>query len=204
MSVRVMEQVWRHCRARPQAKYVCLCIADHAHDDGTGAHPSVPRIAERTGLSRRFVGYALRELEDAGYLVVARGAGKVNRYHVLPTPAPRALVGPLHDTSRPLHHTSPTPAPHVVTPAQRASEPLEPPREPLERQVVVVYAELYGVPPTTAKWTYLASIEERWPADRAVLALRSEHAKDPDPRTICGRMVAGLKAGDLITRSGVA
>lgn len=199
-----MDKVWKHCTAKPPAKYVLLYIADRARDDGTGAYPSNGTITRMTRLGIRTVVRSVSELEAAGYLVVIRDPGRHNRYLVRPTGAALALVEPVPNLHEPVPHSPATSAKSAQTSARAAHEPLEPPLEPLEPQVVAVYLELYGAPPTTAKWTYLASIEERWPADRAVLALRSEHAKDPDPRTICGRMVAGLKAGDLITRSGVA
>ena len=54
------------------ARHVLQVLAEHAHKDGSGAHPSVLRIQYRTGYDRRTVQRALRRLEGAG-LIVADG-----------------------------------------------------------------------------------------------------------------------------------
>jgi len=47
------------------ARHVLQALAEHAHPDGTEAHPSVTRLRYRTGYDRRTVQRALRRLEDA-------------------------------------------------------------------------------------------------------------------------------------------
>lgn len=200
MSVRLMDQVWKHCTAKAPAKYVLLYIADRARDDGTGAYPSVPTIARVTRLGVRTVNRALVDLEGDGYLVIIREQGKANRYIVRPTPAALTEVPPLPESHQPLPLSHTTPARESPTPAALAPEPLEPPREPLQPQVVVVYGELYGAAPSTRKQAWLESMQKKWGPTRVVAALRTESAKDPNPRSICGRMEAGLKTGDLLNR----
>jgi hypothetical protein len=45
---------------------VLLVLADHAHDDGGGAYPSVATIAKKARLTRRGTQLALRRLTDGG------------------------------------------------------------------------------------------------------------------------------------------
>jgi DNA-binding transcriptional ArsR family regulator len=47
------------------ARHVLQALAEHAHPDGSNAHPSLLRIQYRTGYDRRTVQRALRRLEDA-------------------------------------------------------------------------------------------------------------------------------------------
>ncbi|MGW0312063.1 helix-turn-helix domain-containing protein [Streptomyces flavidovirens] len=47
------------------SRHVLQALAEHAHKDGSNAHPSVLRIQYRTGYDRRTVQRALRRLEDA-------------------------------------------------------------------------------------------------------------------------------------------
>jgi hypothetical protein len=63
-----MTRVWA-MRLTSAQKLILLCLAEHAHHDGTGAYPSVRRIAERTGYSTRTVKRTLRGLEEARYIV---------------------------------------------------------------------------------------------------------------------------------------
>lgn len=51
------------------ARHILWALAEHAHEDGTNAFPSVLRIQYRTGFDRRTVQRALRRLEDAGLIV---------------------------------------------------------------------------------------------------------------------------------------
>ncbi|MBB5118708.1 helix-turn-helix domain-containing protein [Streptomyces eurocidicus] len=55
------------------ARHVLQALAEHAHKDGSNAHPSLLRIQYRTGYDRRTVQRAQRRLEDAG-LISANGA----------------------------------------------------------------------------------------------------------------------------------
>ncbi|MFJ8855125.1 helix-turn-helix transcriptional regulator [Streptomyces sp. NPDC102437] len=50
------------------SRHVLQALAEHAHKDGGGAHPSVVRIQYRTGYDRRTVQRALRRLEAGGLI----------------------------------------------------------------------------------------------------------------------------------------
>jgi DNA-binding transcriptional ArsR family regulator len=64
----------------PTQKLVLLALAEHAND-GYACWPSIHRLQERTGLSRRGVQKALRELEQRGLVSAERGGGRsANRY----------------------------------------------------------------------------------------------------------------------------
>lgn len=65
------------------------------------------------------------------------------------------------------------------------------------RPVVDAYEGLYGKPPSDSKERYLRSLAATYSVKRTSLALSAEHRKDPNPRTICGRMEEGLKRGNL-------
>ncbi|WP_326700236.1 helix-turn-helix domain-containing protein [Streptomyces sp. NBC_01754] len=54
------------------ARGVLQALAEHAHKDGSGAHPSVLRLQYRTGYDRRTVQRALRR-NEAGNLIKATG-----------------------------------------------------------------------------------------------------------------------------------
>jgi hypothetical protein len=102
---------------------VLLVLADHAHDDGGGAYPSVRTIADLARMSERGVQTALGHLRAAGIITVdGRTATGTRIYRILSTPA---VVAPRS------HCTPPQPLrggvqPDVVTPATAAPEPLEP------------------------------------------------------------------------------
>lgn len=89
MSIKVTSYVWDNSTAKDGALLVLLAIADHAHDDGTGAWPTVATLARKSRMSERGVQYSLRKLEEAGELVVEPNAGPGGRnlYRILLTPA---------------------------------------------------------------------------------------------------------------------
>lgn len=69
MSVRVMSWVWEQSLP-PNGKIILLALADHAHDDGRNAFPSLARIAKKTGYSERQVQRILSELVRQGAISV--------------------------------------------------------------------------------------------------------------------------------------
>jgi Helix-turn-helix domain len=79
-----MNAVWRYSRQKGGKLLVLLAIADYAHDDGTGAFPSVPTIARKARMTERSVQRCLRSLERDGELRIREGAGPngVNMYVV--------------------------------------------------------------------------------------------------------------------------
>jgi len=64
-----MSWVLRHSEETLGKRLVLLVLADHAHDDGTEAWPSLATIASETRLSERQVRYALRGLEASGAII---------------------------------------------------------------------------------------------------------------------------------------
>jgi hypothetical protein len=76
MSVQALSWVFDHSKSRLAARHVLLSIANHARADGTGAWPSIPRIARESGLSCREVYRSIDELVALGELSVIRGGGR--------------------------------------------------------------------------------------------------------------------------------
>src|SRR5215831_7358450 len=75
MSVRVLSWVFDHSDVAHRGDLlVLLVLADHAHDDGSSAFPSVDSIARKARLTRRGAQLALRRLEAQG-AIVAEGRG---------------------------------------------------------------------------------------------------------------------------------
>jgi hypothetical protein len=59
-----MTRVWEHSRHKGSALLLLLAIADHAHDDGSGAWPSVAHLARKVRMSERQVQRVLRTLSS--------------------------------------------------------------------------------------------------------------------------------------------
>lgn len=70
MSIHVMSWIFQHSEEKvPGRRLILLALADHAHDDGRCAWPSVATLARKTRMSERGVRYALRSLEESGRIV---------------------------------------------------------------------------------------------------------------------------------------
>jgi hypothetical protein len=96
MSVRALSWALREAPVDMRGDLLVLIVrADHAHDDGGGAYPSVKTIATLARLSVRGAQNALRDLEAAGLIRGKRRAGKTTLYSLLMTPAEVAEVQPL-------------------------------------------------------------------------------------------------------------
>ena len=67
MSVKAVDAVLDHSQSRLGQRLTLVAIADEADNSGVG-WPSVDRIAERSGLSRRQVQRALKDLIEMGEL----------------------------------------------------------------------------------------------------------------------------------------
>lgn len=135
-----MNAVWSH-PFQSTRKLVALSLADQANDSGE-CYPSIPRIAERCGLSERGVHMALVDLESDGMFTRVSRNGRSTLYKLTdpttwkrPTharhssPAPRAPLNDVHPTTArhsppPLHVIHPTPARHspitTIEPKERA------------------------------------------------------------------------------------
>lgn len=84
MSISVMTHVWFHSAQKGASLLVLLAIADHAHDDGTGAYPSLDNLAKKVRMTKRNTQNILRHLAQSGELIIERNAGphKVNLYSI--------------------------------------------------------------------------------------------------------------------------
>lgn len=84
MSIEVSTYVWKYSKQKSTALLLMLAIADHAHDDGGGAYPSIAKLAEKARTTPRNIKLLLKQLEAAGELDIQRGAGPkgVNMYRV--------------------------------------------------------------------------------------------------------------------------
>jgi len=67
-----MQLVW-DTELSTKAKITCACLASHMNANHHIAWPSVLRIASMTGLSKKSVERAVKEIESAGWLTVERG-----------------------------------------------------------------------------------------------------------------------------------
>ena len=83
MSIKVSTYVWEHSKQKGTALLLMLAIADHAHDDGGGAYPSVQTLAKKSRTTTRNVRLLLPKLEAAGELDIKRVPG-ATRHQPLP------------------------------------------------------------------------------------------------------------------------
>ncbi len=87
MSVHVLGWALREAPVENKGDLLTLIVlADHAHDDGDGAFPSVETIARLARLSPRGVQKALRKLALAGLVKATPRAGRTTLYRVVMTP----------------------------------------------------------------------------------------------------------------------
>lgn len=84
MSILVMTDVWAHSKSKGSALLLLLAIADHAHDDRSGAYPAIETLARKVRMSARNVQMLIRQLEARGELSVELNAGphRANLYTV--------------------------------------------------------------------------------------------------------------------------
>ncbi|MDP9316928.1 MAG: helix-turn-helix domain-containing protein [Chloroflexota bacterium] len=84
MSYVCISRVLAHSRQTGSAKLLLIALADFAHDDGTGATPSIATLARLTGTGERNVQLLIRRLEQTGELCCEIGAGPegCNRYTI--------------------------------------------------------------------------------------------------------------------------
>jgi hypothetical protein len=84
VSIKVSTYVWEYSEHKGTALLLMLAIADHAHDDGGGAYPSIATLARKARTSERNVKLLLPKLEGSGELEVRRSKGPrgTNLYRV--------------------------------------------------------------------------------------------------------------------------
>lgn len=85
MSIKCSTRVWDYSSSGGNELLVLLAISDHAHDDGSGAWPSIKTLATKCRISSRSVQRHLRELENKGELKTSYGNGPhgTNLYSIL-------------------------------------------------------------------------------------------------------------------------
>lgn len=191
---------------------VYLGLAGHADSDTGATEPSEETLARYAGCSVRRVRTALDLLHGAGYVAIARRAGKASHYSLLPPPA----VPPEYLQSEPPDVPTPAPGAGVQpSPAPGAGHPGTTFRAP-RHQVPTNEKKNYIPPPTPPAGGgelrnngHPAAPRRRRrpdPADAAVAASwaaaernTAEHramaAELPEKPTTSPERVAGLRAG---------
>lgn len=66
MSIEVLTWVFKHSEAKLANRLVLLALADYAHDDGSKAFPSIPKLAAKARVSERTAIRCLQALAKAG------------------------------------------------------------------------------------------------------------------------------------------
>jgi len=83
MSIKLMSVVWT-LGLRHDEQSILLALADHAHDDGTDARPSLGYLAWKTGYSLRSVKRIVARLRSTGVIQVEEeGGGRVSTVYRL-------------------------------------------------------------------------------------------------------------------------
>lgn len=81
MSIQAMAWAFKQRQIKsPTQRYVLLCLANYAGEDGHNAFPSVKRLCDDSGLKERAVRKALRELEAGGF--IAKGNQAIAAAHI--------------------------------------------------------------------------------------------------------------------------
>jgi DNA-binding transcriptional MocR family regulator len=86
MSVRAMTWAFYDSKAKGLDRLVLLAIADHVHEDGRDAYPSIETLAAKCGIGKATVIRSIRSLEALGELQVerrGRGRGRIQTYRIV-------------------------------------------------------------------------------------------------------------------------
>lgn len=88
MSWKVEQWVYDHSMLKGAAHRLLLAIAFSAHEDGTGAYPSISTLAHRVRTTPRAVQQLLPKLVESGELIIhyRKGPRQVNKYVVVMKP----------------------------------------------------------------------------------------------------------------------
>ena len=123
MSIKVSTYVWEHSTHKGTALLLMLAIADHAHDDGAGAYPSIATLARKARTTPRNVKLLLPRLEESGELDVRRNKGphgvnlyRVNFIHPL-------VYGSVDGSTDGLGERAFTPNAHQISPPEHEPSP---------------------------------------------------------------------------------
>lgn len=85
MSIKMLNMAWNaECKTN-SSKLLLLALADAANDQGEGVEQCFLRIetlAKKTGMSKRAIQYATKELEEQGFLIVQKRYGRSNVFRL--------------------------------------------------------------------------------------------------------------------------
>lgn len=109
MSIKVQSYVWENSKADGSALLLLLAIADHSHDDGAGAYPSVATLAAKCRQTERNTQLLLRKLEDMGEIVIRyqEGPHGCNIYQI---PMGGEKISGVKNSVKNTHQISPEPS----------------------------------------------------------------------------------------------
>jgi DNA-binding transcriptional ArsR family regulator len=103
VSIKMLNTAWSAKCKTNSAKLLLLALADSANDQGDGVEECFLRLdtlSEKTGMSKRSIQYAMKELEELGFLLVQKRYGRSNIFKLFePSNEPKeeANVQDLHD-----------------------------------------------------------------------------------------------------------
>lgn len=170
MSIKVQSYVWENSKADGSALLLLLAIADHAHDDGDGAYPSVATLAAKCRQTERNTQILLRKLESMGEIVVKfqEGPHGCNIYQIPigggeKISGVKTSAGGVKTSAENTHQISPEPSlePSKETTATAA---VEKPLQPNTPNIFKLYENLgLLLNPTIAE--QLTEAEKEYPPD---------------------------------------
>jgi hypothetical protein len=162
VSIKVQSYVWEHSKAKGSALLLLLAIADHAHDDGDNAYPSVDTLKNKCRQSERNVQRLLRELAAMGEINIRdqKGPHGCNVY-VIPVPWGGAKIAPLPNRAEKVPQMSPEPSLNTHT-QEKSDEPTQPtPRENAWKELAEVFPMTNGV-----AWQKFDELWQKFPDPR--------------------------------------
>lgn len=83
MGFKLSQWAWNQTIAKASVKLVLLCLSDRANDETLKCFPGTKDIAKRTGLDRKSILSATKELERLGLIEITKVNGSSNRYSML-------------------------------------------------------------------------------------------------------------------------
>lgn len=121
-----MIQAFKGTKLKPTERLVAFMLADHMND-GTGrCDPSIPLLAEETGLDSRSIIRAIQRLEETGNITVNKSGGRRHSYKLHPVitpPEPLTESHPCHKVT-PVTKSPLPPSESHGHPCQRVTPPL--------------------------------------------------------------------------------
>lgn len=174
MSIKVTSWVWENSKAKGSALLLLLAIADHAHDDGDNAYPSVETLTAKCRQSERNTQRLLRELEKAGEIVIKDQAGP-HGCNVYQIPVPwGAILSGVQSGVRGVQSTVKIVPQMSPEPSLTAIEPVQQKTDSPKANVYAAYEKTYGDLLGDRSSKVIVAIEtlEQFPQDYVDEALR--------------------------------